>query len=224
VTDHRYLALLFVLMTPLLTALRLAFPSLPDRVIPLLSLAGGLAAGVGHSLLIGASLEDALFAAAIGMAGGGASVAVHQSLKQRPPSDVDPKASSGPPTPKTAMPVPPNEVQRLAWAVGLLLAFVTISFCHAACTAGERQTAADITKAAVPLCEEGLVLAAAPELAPICVALPEVEAVIAELVGQHGSTMASDAGMRAAAVWRPSMADVHRRLAAKRAKADGGAS
>jgi hypothetical protein len=222
--DHRTLALLFILMTPLLTALRLAFPKIPDRFIPLMSLGGGLLAGAAHALISGASLEDALFSAAIGMAGGGASVAVHQSMKQRPPSDVDPKASSGPPTPRTAKQVPPSELARVAWATVLLVAWGVVGVSWAACTAGERQVAGVVAAGAVPVCE-GILVAAAPEIAALCTDIPSVEAAIAELVAEHssqfGSTVAGDAGPRTAAVWRPSMAEVHRRLAAKRAK-DGG--
>jgi hypothetical protein len=222
-TDHRSLALLFVLMTPLLSALRAAFPGVPDRFIPILSMVGGLAAGVAHALISGASLDDAVFSAAIGLSGGGTAVAVHQSLKKKPPEGPGGGDADAPTLPPPAKPKgPPGELARVAWALGLLFAFVAISFCQAACTPGERKTAADVTKAAVPICEEGLVLAAAPELAPMCAALPEIEAAIAELVAEHGSAHGSTVagvGMRTAAPWRPSMADVHRKLAAKKARA-----
>lgn len=216
------LALLFVLMTPLLSALRIAFPSIPDRMIPLLSLVGGLAAGVAHALFSGASFEDALFSAAIGMAGGGASVAVHQSLKARvsdvaPPSGT-PKGSGpqdGPPTPRSPKPGP-SEMARLAMAVGVIV-FVglPIGAVWVGCTAQQRAIATTVAQDATGPCGALMTIVGAPELAPTCALLDDVTVAISELIAEHQAASVVDAGAIAAkldAAWRPSTAEVHRRV------------
>jgi hypothetical protein len=192
----------------------------PDRALPLLSMLGGLALGVAHGLLMGESAKAAFVSAVTGLAAGFAGSGVHESVKaaKAPPGAGD--GPSGPPTPKSPR-AAPSDLPRIAMLFAVGIGWLIAGAIWIGCTVAERKTAADVAAAAVPLCEEGLVLAAAPELAPLCAALPEVEAIIAELVSEHGSTTASDAGMRAAAPWRPSMAEVHRRIAAKRAK-DGG--
>jgi hypothetical protein len=195
-----------------------------DRLLPVLSTAGGIAIGVAHGLGMGEGPKAALMSTLTGLVAGLAGSGMHENVKaaKAPPSAP---AGDGPPTPKSPRAPPPSDVARIAWATGLLAVWGGLGLTWAACTAGERKTAADIANAAEPVCEEGLRLLAAPELAGLCVGVTELESIIAELVSEHssklGSTVVGDGGMRTAAPWRPSMADVHRRLAAKRAKDAG---
>ena len=154
-SDHRWLALLGVLLFPLLAAVRQAFPNVPPRFLPLISLCGGLAAGVGHALAMGAGWEDALWSAAIGLAGGGTSVAFYEATKKRapgaPPSSGNaPTGQDGPTTPKSPRPGG-DELSRLAWASCLLVLWAFAGTCLA-CTAAQQKIAGNVT---VPVCEVG---------------------------------------------------------------------
>ncbi len=53
------------------------------------------------------------------------------------------------------------------------------------CTPAERGAAAGVSQVAVPICSAGMAIAAAPELVPICAAIPEIEAAIAALFADH---------------------------------------
>ncbi len=89
-----------------------------------------------------------------------------------------------------------------------------------ACTPSERATAATVAQGTEVACEEGLrYLAGAPELAPLCATIPEVEAAVAELVAEHQA--APDAGP----AYEPPVAEVHRRVHRHRHRkhADAGA-
>jgi hypothetical protein len=222
--DHRWLALLGVLLFPLLAAVRQAFPSIPDRFVPLLSLCGGLAAGVGHALATGSGWEDALWSAAIGVAGGGSSVAFHEAMKSRPspsaPSSDD--AASGPPTPKSPKSAP--ELSRVAWASCLLVVWAFAGTCLA-CTVADRKTAKSIADGAVVPCEAGLtILADAPELAGVCVGVDELIDAALAWADDH---QAAPGAMKLSAHAKPTKADIHRivmkRRAAAAAQLDGGA-
>jgi hypothetical protein len=185
-----------------------------DRLLPLIALASNFAIGLAHGLMLGETPKKAAASVLMGLVSGLASVGIHENVKaaKTPPGASD--GPSGPPTPKSPRPNP-TELSRVGWMGALLFGWLVVGGVWA-CTAAERRTAADVTAAAAPLCEEGLVIAAAPELAPLCAGLVEVEAIVSELIAEH----TGDAGALARS-YRPTMAEVHRRLAAKHAK-DGG--
>lgn len=219
-TDHRFLALLGVLLFPLLAALRKAFPHIPDRFLPLISLMGGLAAGVGHALAMGAGWEDALWSAALGLAGGGTSVAIHEATKSKKPSGPagGEDASTGPETPKSPRSSP--ELSRVALAAGLLVAWALAGSCLA-CTVADRAKAKNIADGAVPACEAGLVLLAdAPELSPICSAVDELIDAALAWADEH---QAAPGAMKLGAKPKPTKAELHRLVMKRRAHLDGGA-
>lgn len=212
----KYAAAIAAVVFILLFAFR---DAVPPRYAKGVSTLLGVLGGIVPSLLAGETLEAAMNHVIVG-GGLGALVGFAAARGPAPVVATLEQLAESPPTRKSPKLPPPLPLFVMALG-GVLFGLVVLAGVVSGCTPAERAEAATAARASVPACEAGLTLLAdAPELAPLCATVPEIEAAVAELIAEY---QASHPGVPAAA--EPTKAAKHRRVHAKRTGGhrDGGA-